>query len=43
MVLLVFPLLVVVRRFTWSRLVQGAAQVAISIFGLLWYFQRLTS
>jgi hypothetical protein len=43
MVLLVFPLLVVVRRFAWSRLVHGAAQVAISIVGLLWYFERLTS
>jgi hydrogenase/urease accessory protein HupE len=43
LVLLVFPLLMLVRRLSWSRLAHGLAQGAIAAFGLLWYFQRLTS
>ncbi len=42
-VLLVFPVLVLVRKLSWSRLVHGLAQGAISVFGLVWYFARLTS
>ena len=42
-VLLVFPLLALVRKLPSSRLVHGLVQVAISVFGLVWYFERLTS
>lgn len=42
-VLLAFPLLLMVRRLSWSRLAHGMAQCCISSFGLVWYFERLFS
>jgi hypothetical protein len=41
MALLIFPLLVRVRDWPWSHLAQGLAQVAIGVFGLCLYFERL--
>jgi hypothetical protein len=40
-VVLMLPLLALLRRFPWSRLAQGTAQAAISVFGLGWYLERL--
>jgi hypothetical protein len=43
LVLLVFPLLMLLRRLSCSRLLHGLAQGAISACGLFWYFERLTA
>ena len=37
----VFPVLVLLRRFAWSRLVLGAAAVLIALAGLVWFVERL--
>jgi hypothetical protein len=42
-VLLVFPLLVALRKLPSSRLAHGLVRGAISVFGLVWYVERLTS
>lgn len=39
-ILLLFPLLLFIRRFQWSTVVHGAATAVIFGMGLFWYFQR---
>lgn len=39
-ILLLFPLLVYIRRFQWSAVVQGAVTAGIFGMGLIWYFDR---
>jgi hydrogenase/urease accessory protein HupE len=42
-ILLLFPILLLIRRFRWSGMVQGVATTGIAVFGLVWYFQRFLS
>ncbi|QIZ07665.1 HupE/UreJ family protein [Priestia megaterium] len=39
-ILILYPLLVRIRRFQWSTVVQGAAIAGIFVIGLIWYFER---
>lgn len=39
-ILILFPLLVYIRRFQWSTVVQAAATAGIFGIGLMWYFER---
>lgn len=39
-ILLLFPLLLHIRRFQWSAVVHGIATAGIFGMGLIWYFQR---
>ncbi|MFP5114899.1 HupE/UreJ family protein [Bacillaceae bacterium C204] len=39
-ILLLFPLLLYIRRFNWSNVFSGAATAGIFGMGLIWYFQR---
>ncbi|WP_440603919.1 HupE/UreJ family protein [Bacillus sp. GB_SG_008] len=39
-ILILFPLLVYIRRFQWSTVVQAAATAGIFGIGLIWYFER---
>lgn len=39
-ILLLFPLLVYIRRFKWSPYIYGTATAGIFGMGLIWYFQR---
>lgn len=41
MVALLFPIVLFVRRFTWSQYVQLAATVVITFIGLMWFVERL--
>ncbi|MEH7455229.1 HupE/UreJ family protein [Gottfriedia acidiceleris] len=39
-ILILFPLLIYIRKFKWSTVVQAAATVGIFAVGLMWYFER---
>ncbi|MEH7308526.1 HupE/UreJ family protein [Neobacillus drentensis] len=39
-ILLLFPILLYIRRFKWSTVFRGAATAGIFGMGLIWYFQR---
>ncbi len=39
-ILLLFPILLYIRRFNWSTVFRGAATAGIFGMGLIWYFQR---
>lgn len=39
-ILILFPLLVYIRKFKWSAVVQAAATACIFAIGLMWYFER---
>lgn len=39
-IMLLFPLLLFIRRFKWSTIVHGGATAGIFGIGLMWYFQR---
>lgn len=42
-ILLLFPLLLFVRRFRWSSPAQFAAASVICVLGLVWFFERLAA
>ncbi|MBV7508275.1 HupE/UreJ family protein [Bacillus sp. sid0103] len=38
--LIMFPVILLVRRNKWGSMIQGTASAAISLFGFVWYVQR---
>ena len=40
-ILVLFPLLLLVRRYAWSRPAHAAAAAVIALFGTFWFFERL--
>lgn len=42
-ILALMPLLLFIRRFTWSQMVHNAAMTVIFGIGLVWYFERFIS
>jgi hydrogenase/urease accessory protein HupE len=38
--LLMFPIILLVRRNRWGNMIQGTASAAISVLGFVWYVQR---
>ncbi|MGG1680167.1 HupE/UreJ family protein [Neobacillus sp. NRS-1170] len=38
--LIMFPIILLVRRNRWGIMIQGTASAAISLFGFVWYVQR---
>lgn len=42
-IFLLFPLLLIIRRFSWSKIVHSATMTGIFGIGLTWYFQRFIS
>lgn len=39
-ILLLFPLLLAIRKYKWSQIVRGTATAGIFIFGMMWYIER---
>ncbi|WP_152966776.1 HupE/UreJ family protein [Sporosarcina globispora] len=40
-ILLLFPVLLFIRRYRWNIAIQGAVTAGIFVFGLVWYIQRM--
>lgn len=39
-IVLLFPLLLAIRKYKWSKIVHGTATAGIFIFGMMWYLER---